>query len=198
MKPLTFKQYRQIDLTILCIITAVFEAIATLASNQWFALQAMTVSIVLTLTCITMMRWGPYAALPAFIGAFVYCYISKATLPQYFIYCLGSLFCLLPLPLLLILGKERVRNNFVIRMLFIIETYLVIGVGRWICSLPFDFTINTLSVFIFADILSLLFAIVVLTIAKNVDGLIEDQKSYLLRLDRERKAEQEANLNDPF
>ena len=198
MKSITFKQYQQIDIAILCLITALFEAIATLASNQWFALQAMTVSIVLTLTCITMMRWGAYAAIPAFIGALVYCYISKATFSQYLIYCLGSLFCLLPLPLLLILGKERVRNNFVIRMLFIIEMYLVIGVGRWICSLPFNFTINTLSVFIFADILSLLFAIVVLTIAKNVDGLIEDQKSYLLRLERERKAEQEANLNDPF
>ena len=198
MKSLTFKQYRQIDLTILCIITAIFEAIATLASNQWFALQAMTVSIVLTLTCITMMRWGAYAVIPAFVGALVYCYVSKATLPQYFIYCLGSLFCLLPLPLLWILGKEKVRTNFVIRMLFIIEVYLVIGVGRWICSLPFNFTINTLSVFIFADILSLLFAIVVLTISKNIDGLIEDQKSYLLRLERERKAEQEANLNDPF
>jgi hypothetical protein len=75
---------------------------------------------------------------------------------------------------------------------------LLIAVGRWLCSLPFSYSIETLSSFIFTDILSLMFAIVVMAIAKNVDGLIEDQREYLIRLDEERQKEQKANLNDTF
>ena len=198
MKHLTFKQYRRIDLAMLCGITAIFEAIATLASTQWFVLQAMTVSIVLTMVCITMMRWGKYAILPAFVGSFVYCLASNATIPQFIIYCGGSLFCLLPLPLLLILTKDKVRTNIVIRSVFVLETYLVIAVGRWLCSLPFNLSIETLSSFIFTDVLSLLFAVVVMSLAKNADGLIEDQRDYLIRIEEERLQEQKTNLNNPF
>ena len=78
MKQITFKQYRAIDITILCVMTAVFEAIAAMASDKWFNLQAMTVSVTLALVCITFMRWGLFALLPSFIGAFVYCTVIGA------------------------------------------------------------------------------------------------------------------------
>ena len=52
--------------------------------------------------------------------------------------------------------------------------------------------------FITTDILSLLFAVVVMSLLKGADGMIEDQKEYLLRIDRESKEEESANLNDPF
>ena len=198
MNHITFKQYRQIDLSILCLVTAIFESIACLASTRWFALQAMTVSITLALTCITMMRWGKFALLPSFVGSLMYCIFTGAKVEQYIIYCIGSLFCIAALPLLNVLKKENARKDFIIRTVFVIVTYVSIALGRWLCSLPFDFSFNSLLAFIGTDILSLLFAIVVMSIAKNVDGLIEDQKSYLIRLEEERIREQEANLNDPF
>ena len=40
--------------------------------------------------------------------------------------------------------------------------------------------------------------IFVLSLTANGDGMLEDQKSYLFRLERERQEEQNANLNDPF
>lgn len=198
MKQLTFKQYRQIDLTILCLLTAIFEAIATYSSNYWLVFQAMTISVTLTLTCITMVRWNFYAIAPALVGSFVYCLVSKASLKQFFIYCVGSVFCLLSLLLFKKISKEKVRTSFATRLTFVLSTYLFIAIGRWICSLPFEFSISSILAFIFTDILSLLFAIIVLTLAKNADGLIEDQKSYLLRLEKERLDEQEANSYHPF
>ncbi|MBO5715478.1 MAG: hypothetical protein J6S23_03680 [Clostridia bacterium] len=198
MKQLTFKQYRQIDLTIFCLLTAVFEAIATYSSNYWLVFQAMTISITLTMTCITMVRWSSYAIAPALIGSFVYCLVSKATPKQFLIYCGGSIFCLLSLLVLKHLKKERVRTSFAVRLAFILTTYLCVALGRWVCSLPFEFSFNTILAFIFTDVLSLLFAILILTLAKNADGLIEDQKSYLLRLEKERLEEQEENASHPF
>ena len=198
MKQITFKQYRNIDIAIFCILTAVFEAIASLATNRWFFLQAMAISITLTLTCITMMRWNAFAVLPSLIGAFVYCVASGGQVQQYIIYCGGSLFCLIALPILKRIGKEKVRSDFMWRTAFATLTYLFVIVGRWLFSLIFEQSLKSLLPFLTTDILSLLFAVVVLTLAKNLDGLIEDQKSYLLRLDRERQEEQDANLNDSF
>ena len=37
-----------------------------------------------------------------------------------------------------------------------------------------------------------------MSLLKGADGMIEDQKEYLLRIDRESKEEEAANLNDPF
>ena len=101
-------------------------------------------------------------------------------------------------PLLHKITKDKVRNDFFFRMVFACLVYISLTAGRWFCSLPFKISIQTLLTFLGTDILSLLFAIVVLTVAKNVDGLIEDQKAYLLRLEKERKEEEAANLNDPF
>ena len=198
MRNITFKQYRTADILILCILTAVFEVIAALASNQWFNLQAMSISIYLTMACITMIRWNQYAALPSFIGALAYCLASDGSLTQYVIYCGGSLFILLAYPLMKKLTKEKIRTAFLTRALFVTVAYLLLVIGRWCFSLPFELTFKTLLAFLGTDILSLLFAIFVLSLTASGDGMLEDQKSYLLRLERERKEEQSANLNDPF
>ena len=198
MEHITFKQYRNIDLSLLCILTAIFEALAAIASNKWFNLQAMTVSITLALVCITFLRWNLYALFPSFVGAFVYCTAIGGSTKQYIIYCGGSLFIILAYPLLRKITKEKVRKDFFFKMVFACSVYISLALGRWCCSLPFEFSLQTLLTFLSTDVLSLLFAILILYIAKNVDGLIEDQKSYLLRLEKERQEEQEANLNDPF
>lgn len=198
MKQITFNQYRLIDLTLLCVITGVFEAIASIATSQWFSLQAMAISITLTLTCITAFRWNALAAIPSFIGSFVYCACTNGNLQQFIVYCGGALFCLITIPLLNKLGKEKARVSFAHRVCFILATYLAITIGRWLISLIFEFTLVTLLPFITTDILSLLFALVVLSAIKSSDGLIEDQKAYLFRLEKERMETQKANLNDPF
>ena len=198
MKQITFNQYRNIDITLLCLMTAVFEAITCVATNKWFVLQAMAISITLTMTCITAFRWSEWALIPAFVGSLSYCIASKADLKQIFIYCTGALFCILTIPLLKKLGKESVRKDFIKRSLFAIAVYVIIALSRWLLSLPFKFDFDTLVLLITTDVLSLLFAIIVLSIVKNLDGILEDQKSYLLRLDRERREIERENQSDPF
>lgn len=198
MKQITFNQYRQIDIILLCIITAVFEGIACIATTEWFSLQAMAISITFTMVCITALRWGALSILPSFVGAFVYCVFSGANVRQFVVYCGGSLFCLITIPLLNKLSKEKVRLRFNHRLCYVSTTYLAITIGRWIISLIFELTFVTFLPFITTDILSLLFAIVVLSALKSSDGLLEDQKSYLLRLEKERIEAQETNLNNQF
>lgn len=198
MNQITYKQYKSIDLTLICIITAIFETIATLATNRWFNLQAMAISITLTMACVALMRWSAYAVIPSAIGSLTFCIVSSATPIQYIIYCGGSVFSLLSLVIIKRIGKEKIRRDFVWRLIFVSFTYLSVVFGRWLISLIFEPSLMSLLTFITTDILSLLFAVVVMSLLKGTDGMIEDQKEYLLRLDRESKEEESANLNDPF
>ena len=112
---------------------------------------------------------------------------------QYVIYCCGSIFCLLSIIIVKLVGKDKLKNDFVWRSIFVLSTYIAIALGRWLVSLLFEASLVTLINFLTTDILSLLFAIVVMTLVKNVDGLIEDQKAYLLRLDKEKKDQASEN-----
>ena len=187
---ITFKQYRNIDVGILCGVTAVFEAIATLATSKWFAGQPMAISITLALILIAMHRWGPYAAMVAVVGGAVFCITSSASPQHFLIYCIGNLFALSSLLYFKLFGKESVRGSFLKTLLYASSAYVMTAVGRFLVSLIFGGGFSDLVGFLASDILSLLFAVVILSVLKGMDGLIEDQKAYLFRLERERQRDQ--------
>ena len=64
--------------------------------------------------------------------------------------------------------------------------------GRWLVSLLFSGDVKALLVYITTDIMSLLFAVVVLHILGKCDGMLEDQKAYLQRVWEE--DEEETNI----
>ena len=188
---LTFKQYRNIDIGILCFITAVFEMIATLATSKWFAGQPMAISITLALILIAMHRWGALSAVVAVVGGAAFCLASSASAEHFLVYCLGNVFALSSLVYFKLFGKEQLKKSFLKTLLFVFSAYVAVGIGRFILSLPFGAGLDELVGFLTTDVLSLLFATVILWLFKDVDGLIEDQKAYLFRLERQRKEERD-------
>ena len=187
-KQITFKQYRNIDIGILCLLTAVFELIATFATSKWFPGQPMAISITLAIILITVHRWNLYAALVAVVGGAAFCIASSASAEHFLIYCGGNLFSLLSLAIFKLFGKEAVKKSFFKTLLFAAVAYVSVVVGRFLLSLPFGAGFSELVGFLVSDVLSLLFAVVLLWLFKDVDGLVEDQKAYLFRLERERQA----------
>ena len=187
MNNITFKQYRNIDLTIFSIILVLSEAVTTLATNDWFVAQPIAISTTMIFICMVMMRWGGYAIIPAALGGLVFCIASSATLPQYLIYIVGNCGGLVSLLWFKFFKKEDVRKGPFKLTFFVITTYVSIQLARWVLSLPFGARPDTLLVYLGTDIISLLFAAVIMLIMRNVDGMIEDQKSYLFRLQREKE-----------
>lgn len=196
MKQITFKEYRSIDLLMLTIMVIVFEAIATYASGKWFHLQAMNISVSLVMICITMMRWNAFAVIQALAGGIVYCIAAGASPEQYIIYCVGNLFALIALAWIKLFGKERIRKDVLKLISFVILAYLGMTGGRCLVSLLFGGHIKALIAYVTTDIISLLFATVVLILLRNTDGMIEDQKTYLLRVEKERKEDSTYEEND--
>lgn len=183
---MTFKEYKRLDLGIWLLMIVIFEGIATLASNSWFAAQPVSISITISIVSAVMMRWSWYAAMHAIAGGFAFCLASGATVEQYAIYCIGNLGALVSMILIHFWGKERIRLDNVKRTLLVIAAYTGAVFGRWGVSLIFDGSIETLKVFMMTDIVSLLFAVVVIHLLARLDGMIEDQKHYLLRIAREK------------
>ena len=198
MKQITFKQYKAIDISILSVLLLVFEALAVYASGKWFSHSGIALVPLISLTplvvMVMMMRWSEFAFIPALVGGLSYCFACGGKPEQYLIYCVGNLFALLALPIIKKVGKEKVRQRTLYLVLISISTYLFITIGRWLVSLIFEPTFKTLMAFITTDIISLVVLIVGVISLRKSDGILEDQKSYLLRLDRERREHEEERL----
>ena len=189
MGNITFKQYRNIDLLILSILLVISEGVTTLATTKWFVGVPFAISTTLLFLCITMMRWGAFAALPALVGGAIFSLASGGEIKHYIIYGLGNLFCLLSLILLKALGKDRVRGRASLLILYAAITYLSVAIGRFAVSLIYEINFGNLLYYITTDVITLVFTSVVLVLLRKVDGMIEDQRSYLIRKAEESAAE---------
>ena len=187
MGNITFKQYRKIDICIFSVLLIISETVTTLATNHWFVEQPVAISTTLVFICMVMMRWNVFALIPAMIGGTVFCIASSATVEQYLIYTVGNCAALIAMLWFKPLGKDGIRKSFFKLLLFVSTAYIAMQIGRWLLSLPFGADFRTLLVYLGTDVISLLFAVVIMALMRNADGMIEDQKSYLFRLQRERE-----------
>lgn len=198
VKQITFKQYKAIDISLLTALLFIFEALSTYATIHWFSLQALALSVTPLILAIVMLRWGWPAVISALLGGVAYCIAGGANLRQYAIYCIGNTAALLSLLVIKAFGKDEIRKSKWKLIIYAVSTYLFICIGRWLVSLVFEPTIKTLLAFITTDVISLVISLVGLLSLRNNDGMLEDQKAYLLRLDRERREEQNATAPTPY
>lgn len=181
-RQLTFAQYRAIDLTLFAVMLCVSEAVIVTAATFWFPDQLYTVSVSGALTAIVLMRWGPWAGLHAALGGLAYALVSRGTAEQALIYCAGNLLSLLMLAPLRLLGGERIRRDATLSVCFGLATLLCMQLGRALTALALGKPAGSCLGFFTTDALSLLFTGVIVWIARRLDGIFEDQKHYLLRV----------------
>ena len=194
---ITFKQYKAIDIALLSIMLFAFECLATYATINWFSLQAVAISVTPLVMILVMMRWGWFSAIAAVVGGLAYCLAGEASPKQYLVYCLGNLFGILSFLIVNRWGRDKVRGDWTKLVAVTVSTYLFMGIGRWLVSLIFEPAFKTLLAFITTDIISLLVALVGVLSLRKSDGMLEEQKSYLLRLDREAREEAEKRAEAP-
>lgn len=189
MNNLTFKQYRTIDLGIMAVILFLFEMLTATAATKWFPGELYTLSPTITVVCIVMMRWGGYAAVHAAAGGAAFCIASGASGQQFIMYCVGNCFALLAMILFKTHGKTKVKDMPLLTVIYTAAAYAGAQLGRWIIGLCFGASLDSIVMFLTTDSLSLLFAVVVVSISRRLDGLFEDQKAYLIRTQEERARE---------
>ena len=175
-------EYRAIDLAIWAVLLGVFEFIIVGAANWWFPGQHYTVSLAGAIAAIVYMRWGYWGCLHAALAGLVFSYFSGGDGRQMLIYAVGNLASLAPAVWLMALGKEKVRTGYYLSLIFPLVVLLSMQAGRALMALALGAAPKEAIDFFTTDSLSLLFTFVIIWIARKLDGVYEDQKHYLLRL----------------
>lgn len=188
-RQISFGQYRAIDLSILSMVLVVCQYLTHLAVSFWFPEQLYVVSPVAGMTALVMMRWSAWAAIPAGLGGILFVWLSGGSVQQVLIYVLGNLVSLLALFLFGIFGKERIRKESFLAVTFAIAVQLLMQLGRAAVALVLGHSAGTCLGFITTDALSILFTVFIIWTARRIEGLFEDQKNYLLRIQREQQVE---------
>lgn len=186
---ISFQQYRTIDLTILAVILAVCQFVIHLAVSYWYPEQLYVVTPVAAVTALVMMRWSGWAAVQALLGGALYAALSGGTVEQVLIYGVGNLASLLALVMFRLSTKERIRQDAFLSLTFALLTQLLMWLGRAGVAAVFGYTPEACLGFVTTDILSGLFTLFIIWIVRRIDGLFEDQKTYLLRMQSEQQAE---------
>lgn len=190
---ITFRQYRTMDLFLFTALLCICETLITLGATRWFTGEPYTLSITPAVTAIVMVRWGGFAAIPAVLGAFVFCLVSGATLPQYIIYCVGNLAALVLTQVLCRLGWKRLHENVLFAMLYGLMTALTMQLGRFLIALVMGNSLSLCAGFITTDTLSILFSVLIVWITRRLDGVLEEQKHYLKRVADEMEKERDVS-----
>lgn len=188
-RQMSFTQYRAMDLTILLVILAASQFFIHLGVSQWFPEQLYVVSPVAAVTALVMMRWSGYAAIHACLGGVIYTALSGGTWQHFLIYGGGNLISLLALVLLRIWGKERVRQDAFRSLAFAFAVQILMQLGRAGLAALLGNAWEVCLRFLTTDSLSVLFTLFIIWIARQADGLFEDQKHYLLRIQSEQQNE---------
>ncbi len=188
-RQISFSEYRAIDLGIMAVLLAVSQAVISLVSTTIYADQLYVVSTVGAVVAIVMMRWGGWAVIHAVLGGIVYTVAGGGSWQQLIIYTLGNTASLGALVLFKLLGKESIRTDALKTIFFALCTQLLMQLGRAGVAVLFGHSIGASLGFITTDALSILFSVCIVWVARRIEGLFEDQKKYLLRIQSEQKVE---------
>ena len=187
-RQISFSQYRQIDLIILTAVLAISQFFIHVASSFWFPEQLYVVSPVAAVVALVMMRWSGYAAVHAVFGGLFFTALSGGTWQHYIIYGAGNLLSLLALVMFKVYDKERIRQDAFLALAFALITQLLMQLGRAAVAAILGFPAAACLGFITTDLLSALFTLFIIWIVRRIEGLFEDQKHYLLRIQSEHKS----------
>ncbi len=188
-RQISLAQYRSIDLFFLTALLGISEAVIYFFAGDDAAKQLLTVSTAGCVVTLVMMRWSAWAAVPAVLGGVLYVALRGTLKDQYLIYGGGNLFALVALLWILVLDKETIRGNAILSVLFGVTVQLGMLLGRALVAFILGYGVKQCLGFITADPLSILFTAVSVWIMRRIEGLFEDQKHYLLRIQQERQVE---------
>lgn len=182
-RQISLAQYRGIDLSILTGLMVASQLVIHLAVKSFYAEQTgYIVSPVAAVAALVMMRWNFWAAIPAMLGGLILSLLSGGTVEQTLIYSVGNLLSMLAYFLLKFAGKERIRLNAVLSLVFATLVQLLMQLGRAAMAALMGHPLQACLDFITTDAMSILFTLVIIWIVRRVEGLFEDQKHYLLRI----------------
>lgn len=184
---ISFKQYRFTDLLIFAAILAAFELILHFAFKAFEGNGAFfTFSPMVPIIVLVMMRWGWISVFYAVGDGALFCLLNGAGFESYVIYCAGNAFVILLLFFTRFVGKERIRKSLYLSMLMVLLGWLLTVFGRSAVAACFGINFAEALTGQLWELISLAVGLLLIAGMRKLDGIFEDQKHYLLRMEEER------------
>ena len=193
MKARTFNRYRLINIAVMTLMFSVAEVLIVLGARRWFPELPYTLSLNILFMSLEIMRWRSFGAVSAVAGGLVFCIASGASASQFAIYCIGNLLAMAVLLFVKAVGREKIRKDVLLSAAYVSIAFIAACLGRYLVSLAFGADPVMIVQFVTTDLLSYVFALVAVLAVRNAEGIFEDQKDYLFRLDRERREHEREN-----
>lgn len=182
---ISLKQYRATDLFLFAVILIAFELIVHFA---FIGLKGdFTFSPMVPIVLLVIMRWGWQGVIFAAVDGALYCLLNGASWQGYLCYGIGNLAISSVLLMTRFIGKQKIAEKWYFSALFVAVAWVFVAFGRTLVAICCggDFVANLLAQL--SDLFSLGVALILVLVLRRLDGMFEDQKHYLLRLDDERK-----------
>lgn len=184
---ISFKQYKLTDLFLFAAILAGFELILHFAMVAFGDNANFTFSPMVPLVLVMMMRWGWVSVFYAVGDGALYVLLKGGSWQSLIIYCVGNACIMLLLIYIRFVGKERIRKSAFLSILFVVLGWAVTVLGRSAVAAIVGESFVYAIVQQLSDLVSMVIGAVIILIMRRLDGMFEDQKHYLRRLDDERK-----------
>lgn len=186
----SYNQYKLVDILLFMVIMTAFEAVNVFAIREWFADAVMTfsVSLMFTVSLIVLVRWNWFGAIFPLLHGVLYSAFLGASVETYVIYAVGNSFLLLTWFLFKVISKEKLFSKWYLTLIYPITAFILVIFGRALVALCFgENFVATLGANFFVESLNAVFALMALLVLRRADGMLEDQKSYLKRVAREKE-----------
>lgn len=190
-RKISFEQYRLTDLFIFAAVLAAFELILHFAFKAFEGNGAFfTFSPLVPVVLLVMMRWGWVSVFYAVGDGALFCLLNGAGWQSYIIYCAGNAFVMFLLFYMRFVGKERIRKSVYLSLLMVVIGWVLIVLGRAIIAVCTGMNfLDALSGQLW-ELISLAVGLLLIAVMRKLDGIFEDQKHYLLRMEEERLEKQ--------
>lgn len=184
-------QYRLTDLFLFAVILIVAELLAFYAPKLFPNNADFSFSLMVPIVLLVMMRWGWPSVFYAVGDGLLVCLLNLGNenfqSSLFGVYLIGNAFIALLLLMTKFLGKERIAGKWYFSVLFVILGWLAVFLGRACVGACFGLGFVTMLQSQLWDLLSLAVGIVLISLLRRLDGMFEDQKHYLLRMEKERR-----------
>lgn len=188
----SYNQYKLVDILLFIVIMATLEAVNVFAIKQWFPDMLFAVSLMFTVSLIVLVRWNFLAAIFPVLHGVLYCaflsVFQTVGYEEYIIYSVGNSFLLLSWFLFKLIPKEKLFSKWYLTLIYPAVAFVLVLFGRTFVAMCFGTGfVEALGSYFFTESLNIVFAIIALLILRRVDGMLEDQKTYLKRVARQKE-----------
>lgn len=195
---ISYRQYRLTDMLLFAVILVAFDLASHFAVKSFGQGVGFIFTITVPITLLVMIRWGWQAVFYAVGDGLLFALLKSPSVWQnYIIYGIGYASVMLMLLPLHFIGRQKIVGKWYFSAAFVVFAWGLMNLCITCLQAIWGESFATAAAVNFglgySGLMSLAIAVLLILVLRRIDGMVEHQKTYLKRLDKERREQSEAD-----